>query len=393
MRRYSFGEMLDGQFLPSVGALLAGKYESKEAPLRIDFSIRAESLPTVSYVDVLRGDPAALSQAQGQESHHRRDRDRAWRPLQRAERPRHSGPPAADAGRGVDPAGPRAAHRLRASSTLGGLGLISLLMVMLWRRLAAGLRVVVLVGLAAAAELSAMLMQAELAVVLDTSFWHHGDRRLSRRHGARRNRLSQPAGRRRGKALPADRHVARRWPGVRRSERPDHGLEPGRRGDFRLRARGDDRPAARSDLRLGRRRRQSVPFSIRDLPLGALQVPGGKVMELEGRREERRGVSARSLFLPMAGRRRLPVRRGDARHLGAQARGRKNQIPGGARHADRPRQPQHAVRASRREACRGRKRSRPRSRCWCWTSTSSSRSTTRWATPAATSCSVRSPSG
>ena len=42
VRRYSFGEMLDGKFLPSVGALLAGKYESNEAPLRIDFSIRPD---------------------------------------------------------------------------------------------------------------------------------------------------------------------------------------------------------------------------------------------------------------------------------------------------------------------------------------------------------------
>ena len=36
--------------------------------------------------------------------------------------------------------------------------------------------------------------------------------------------------------------------------------------------------------------------------------------------QERRGVSARSLLLRMAGRRRLPVWRGDARHLGPQAR-------------------------------------------------------------------------
>ena len=65
VRRYSFGESLDGKFLPSVGALLAGKYTSKDAPLRIDFSIRADSLPTVSYVDVLRGDPAACKALKG----------------------------------------------------------------------------------------------------------------------------------------------------------------------------------------------------------------------------------------------------------------------------------------------------------------------------------------
>ena len=46
VRRYSYGDTLDGTFLPSVGALLAGKYERKKEPLQIDFSIDADSLPT-----------------------------------------------------------------------------------------------------------------------------------------------------------------------------------------------------------------------------------------------------------------------------------------------------------------------------------------------------------
>src|SRR5207302_4024812 len=65
VRRYSYGESLNGKFLPSVGALLAGKYTSKNAPLRIDFSIRADSLPTVSFVDVLRGDTSAAKLIRG----------------------------------------------------------------------------------------------------------------------------------------------------------------------------------------------------------------------------------------------------------------------------------------------------------------------------------------
>ena len=40
VRRFSFGESIDGKFLPSIGALLAGKYESREGPLRIDFAQR-----------------------------------------------------------------------------------------------------------------------------------------------------------------------------------------------------------------------------------------------------------------------------------------------------------------------------------------------------------------
>src|SRR5262249_41080745 len=60
VRRYSYGEMLGGEFLPSIGALLAGSHDARAQPLRVDFSIRLQSLPTVSYVDVLRGDSAAL---------------------------------------------------------------------------------------------------------------------------------------------------------------------------------------------------------------------------------------------------------------------------------------------------------------------------------------------
>ena len=65
VRRYSFGETLDGQFLPSLGALLAGKHETDGSLLRIDFSIRPGSLPVVSFVDVLRGDPDAAGRLKG----------------------------------------------------------------------------------------------------------------------------------------------------------------------------------------------------------------------------------------------------------------------------------------------------------------------------------------
>ena len=74
--------------------------------------------------------------------------------------------------------------------TLGGLGLILLLMLVLWRRSSAGLRVVVLVGLACYAEWGALLVQVQLPVILDTSLWHFAANWLPRRHGARRNPTS-----------------------------------------------------------------------------------------------------------------------------------------------------------------------------------------------------------
>jgi CHASE2 domain-containing sensor protein len=55
VRRYPFGETLDGEFLPSMGAVLAGQYVTTQEPFLIDFSIRTEK-------------------AQEQEGRHRRHR-------------------------------------------------------------------------------------------------------------------------------------------------------------------------------------------------------------------------------------------------------------------------------------------------------------------------------
>lgn len=171
VRRYAFGETVDGQFLPSVGALLAGKYEVKDEPLRIDFGIQPATLPAVSYADVLHGVPAALAKLKGKKV--------------------IVGATAIELGdqfsvpNGRVVAGPKIQmlaaesllqHRaLRATSdvvTLGGIALIMLLSATLWRRCSAGVRVVVLVALAAAAEACATLLQARHAVVLDTALWH-----------------------------------------------------------------------------------------------------------------------------------------------------------------------------------------------------------------------------
>jgi diguanylate cyclase (GGDEF)-like protein/PAS domain S-box-containing protein len=171
VRRYSFGETLDGKFVPSVGALLAGKYTSKHAPLRIDFSIRADSLPTVSYVDVLRGAPVAIKALKDKKviigATAIELGDRFSVPNGRV----IPGPQLQMLAAESIMQG-RVLHTVSGVTTLGGLGVILLLMVTLWRRLSAGFRVLVLVGLAVAAEASAMLLQAERAIILDTSLWH-----------------------------------------------------------------------------------------------------------------------------------------------------------------------------------------------------------------------------
>ena len=65
VRRYPFGEKLDGEFVPSMAAVLAGQYAEKRTPFLIDFSIRTAGIPKVSFIDVLRGDEATLKKLRG----------------------------------------------------------------------------------------------------------------------------------------------------------------------------------------------------------------------------------------------------------------------------------------------------------------------------------------
>ena len=339
---------LDGKFLPSVGALLAGKlrHQGKSRCGSISAS-RRNRCRSVSYVDVLRGDPAALQKLKGKKviigATAIELGDRFNVPNGRG----HFGPRvlqmlAAE----FDPARPRAARSSLAVVTLGGLGIhrashAGAVVV----ALPPGSRVVVLVGLAAASNWRRFACRPSFAVDPRYVALACRHRRLSRRHGARRDRLSRACLRRvaekrfqRIAMSLGDGLVCADQNGLH------HGLEPGGRGDFRLPARGNDRPAARPDLRLATiGAGNSAPFSILELPLGSASGARRQGHGARGTPQERRHVSARSLFLRMARRRRFPVWRGDARHIRPQARSRKNTVPGGARHADRPRQPQHAA--------------------------------------------------
>jgi diguanylate cyclase (GGDEF)-like protein/PAS domain S-box-containing protein len=171
VRRYSFGEKLDGEFLPSIGSLLAGQFQTQEGRHLIDFSIRADSIPTISYADVLRGDAAVIESLKGKKA--------------------IIGGTAIELGdRITAPNGQVISgallHAIAAESILQdrtlhlssgvvallGLGLIAIVAVIARRRLPIGMQVVTLVAVAAAAEFGAMQLQAKLAVVLDTSLWH-----------------------------------------------------------------------------------------------------------------------------------------------------------------------------------------------------------------------------
>src|SRR3954447_11636255 len=168
VRRYPFGEKLDGKFVPAMAAVLAGQYDEKRTPFLIDFSIRTVGIPKVSFADVLRGDPATLQKLKGKKV------IVGGTALELGDR--FSVP------NGVIVSGPvlqtlaaesllqhRALQSTSSLVTLAGIGLLALVMLLTWRRLSAGLRVGLLVGTIIAVEAFAFLLQMVFPLILDTS--------------------------------------------------------------------------------------------------------------------------------------------------------------------------------------------------------------------------------
>jgi diguanylate cyclase (GGDEF)-like protein/PAS domain S-box-containing protein len=170
VRQYPFGVTLDGQFVPSVAALLAGRYETGGSIL-VDFSIRADSVPTVSYVDILRRDPDVMKMLVGKKI--------------------IVGATAIELGDRVNvPNGqviPGALLQVLATESmlqgrvllpaptavsLGGVAVLVLAMLALWRRTSGRARAVALLALAVAVETGATFLQGWQPIVLDTSYVH-----------------------------------------------------------------------------------------------------------------------------------------------------------------------------------------------------------------------------
>jgi diguanylate cyclase (GGDEF)-like protein/PAS domain S-box-containing protein len=171
VRRYPFGEKLGDALMPSMAVVLAGQDANRRPPFLIDFSIRAGSVPSVSYVDVLRGKAAALDRL--------RDKKIIIGATALELGDRFSVP------NGRIISGPilqaLAAESilqnrmLRWTSDTGmilGLAVICLLMMYSWRRFASGIRVAILISAGAAFELVAVLVQARWPFIIDTSLFH-----------------------------------------------------------------------------------------------------------------------------------------------------------------------------------------------------------------------------
>lgn len=65
VRKYPFGNFVDGEFIPSMAAIVAAKIEQNISPFMIDFGIRSQTVPTFSYADVLSGEPSILNRLKG----------------------------------------------------------------------------------------------------------------------------------------------------------------------------------------------------------------------------------------------------------------------------------------------------------------------------------------
>jgi len=168
VRRYPFGQELDGEFLPSMAAVIAGRYDEKRGPFVIDFSIQHETIPRVSFVDVLNGSAAALDRL--------KDKKVIIGGTALELGDRFSIPnggivsgPALQALAAESIIHGRTLHWTSATTTLMALCAVMLTMILLWRRLSAARRVGALAATAVAVEASAYLLQMWFPLILDTA--------------------------------------------------------------------------------------------------------------------------------------------------------------------------------------------------------------------------------
>jgi diguanylate cyclase (GGDEF)-like protein/PAS domain S-box-containing protein len=171
VRRYSFGQKLDAEFLPSMGAVLAGRFDADIPSFLIDFGIRSTTIPKVSFIDVLRGNEATLKRLKGKKV------VIGGTALELGDR--FSVPNGGIvAGLVLQALAAESILQNRvlrwtsATVTAAGLLLLMLAMMLTWRRFSAGVRTAALAVTAVSIELAAVMLQASFPLVLDTALFH-----------------------------------------------------------------------------------------------------------------------------------------------------------------------------------------------------------------------------
>ena len=283
VRRYPFGDILDGGFVPSMAAVLAGRYETNKAPLWIDFSIEPTSIPVVSYKDVLNGNPMTLVRLRGKKviigGTALELGDRFTVPRGQTVSGALLQALAAETilqNRALTPTAPPV--------NFVGPFLIVILMFVLWRRTAAWTRAALLVGLAGLAELGAVILQATTAVAFDSAPLHIT---IAAYLGAialdeidLRGLIGLIAERRFHRIAMSlgDGLVCADKNGLVTVWNPTASAIFGYQSDEMV-GRPLDAICVASD------EPSNETFSVRDLPRDQLQAPGGKLVEIFGRRK------------------------------------------------------------------------------------------------------------
>ena len=171
VRRYSFGQKLDAEFLPSMGAVLAGRFDADSPSFLIDFSIRSTTIPKVSFIDVLRGDEATLNRLKGKKVI---IGGTAFELGDRFSVPNGGivAGPVLQAVAAESILQNRVLRWTSATVTAAGILLLMLAMMLTWRRLSAGVRAAALAVTAISIEAAAVVLQANFPLVLDTALFH-----------------------------------------------------------------------------------------------------------------------------------------------------------------------------------------------------------------------------
>lgn len=170
VRGYALGATLEGEFVPSIGALLAGVYDARGSEFLIDFSIRTESIPVISYIDILDGTvPAQQIKGKkvivGATAVELGDRFNVPNG--------HVIPgPTLQAVAAESLLQGRALMRTNALVAAVGLAVLASISLLIWRRTSTFLRISLLASSAAGIELLATVLQVKWGLLLDTSLWH-----------------------------------------------------------------------------------------------------------------------------------------------------------------------------------------------------------------------------
>ena len=172
VRRYPYGEKLNGSFVASLAEMLGGQSGSRSGSFLVDYSIQADSIPTISFVDVLHGNEATLKRIFSNKK--AIIGATALELGDRVNLPRGQIVPGVVL-QALAIEAILQGRTLKNSRLLlgmaGALG-IAILMFATWGRASYWRRAAMLIAIAAVVELGAILLQAMSPFILDTSILH-----------------------------------------------------------------------------------------------------------------------------------------------------------------------------------------------------------------------------